>query len=181
MNREAFERVIQMHQKRIHSYATYMLRDVAEAQDVAQEALIRLWEHAGRVDTRSARPWLMRTTHNLCIDRIRRSGVRAEADEGPTLIDRTSDESPGPERLAQSGDLGRLIREALSALSSKDRAVILLREVQGLPYDEMADILGMPLGTIKARLHRAREKLRSRLVRSGVRARPNDQSEDISA
>ena len=78
------------------------------------------------------------------------------------------DDGHGPQELAESGELGQSIGKALGKLVPLDRAVLILREVQGLPYAEIARILDVPLGTVKARLHRARERLRNRLVRAGV-------------
>jgi RNA polymerase sigma-70 factor (ECF subfamily) len=167
MDREAFERVVHEQKDRVYSYASMMLRGSAEAQDVAQEALVRLWQHRSTVENGAAHFWLRRTVHNLCIDRLRRDKTRAEADLEP---DRTAgpEETTGPQRLAESGELGRMIRKALGRLPARDRAVLILREVQGLPYAEIAEILELPLGTLKARLHRAREQLRKRLIRAGV-------------
>jgi len=173
--------MVRAHQERVHSYATYMLRDSAEAQDVAQEALIRMWRHQAEILPLSAKSWLMRTAHNLCIDRIRRRKARSEADDGESVLSFASDTAPGPGKLAQSQDLGRLIRQSLDALTPRDRAVVVMREVQGLPYEEIADILGLPLGTVKARLHRARERLRTRLVRLGVRPAPAKGKKDLLA
>jgi len=168
MNEEAYERAVILHQQRIHSYATYMLRNPAEAQDVAQEALVRLWQHRSRVEHQGARFWLMRTVYNLCIDRVRQRRVRSEIDDGETAVGLTADAAPGPHKLAESDELGHVIEGALTALSPDDRSVVIMREVQGLPYDEIAGALGVPLGTVKARLHRARERLRTRLCRAGV-------------
>ena len=168
MDNKAFENAVVTHKDRVHSYAAMMLRDAAEAQDVAQEALVRLWQFRGQVGEQGARPWLMRTAHNLCIDRIRRRKVRAEIEEGEAVMERQADENPGPWQLAEAGQLGRRIDEALRSLPSNDRAVVVMREVQGLPYDEIARSLGLPLGTLKARLHRARERLRNKLSRVGV-------------
>jgi len=168
MDDRAYEQAVMMHKDRVHSYATMMLRNSTEAQDVAQDALIRLWNHRERVERRGARLWLMRTTHNLCIDQIRRRKVRAEVNDGETVMDSKPDAAPGPQHLAQSTELGRLIERELGELSPQDRAVVVMREVQGLPYDEIAQTLELPLGTLKARLHRAREKLRTRLARAGV-------------
>ena len=166
MDSEAFERVAQEQKDRVYSYASMMLRGSAEAQDVAQEALVRLWQHRSGVEDDAARFWLRRTVHNLCIDRLRRRKSRPE-------MDLELDATPGPaaenpHRLAESGELGREIRGALGKLPARDRAVLILREVQGLPYAEIAEILDLPLGTLKARLHRAREQLRNRLIRAGV-------------
>ncbi len=168
MKETDYESVVAMHKDRVHSYAMTILRNPAEAQDASQEVLIRLWEHRVSVSVDGARSWLMRTTHNLCIDQIRRGRVRSEISDGDDIVEARPDAGPGPQRLAESGDLRRLIDCALDALSPDDRAVIVMREVQALPYDEIAAALDVPLGTLKARLHRARERLRTRLYRAGV-------------
>jgi RNA polymerase sigma-70 factor (ECF subfamily) len=167
MDNEAFERVAREEKNRIYSYATRMLRRPVEAQDVVQEALVRLWQHRDGIKDETARFWLSRTVHNLCIDRIRRkkSSPEVEAELKENL---SPDSGAGPGRLAESSELGRLIEDALGKLPERDRAVLLLREVQGMPYGEIAEILGVPLGTLKARLHRAREQLRGKLLRAGV-------------
>jgi RNA polymerase sigma-70 factor (ECF subfamily) len=164
---EAYERVVMEHKDRVFGYASAMLRNPAEAQDVAQEALIRLWNHRAEVDSEGAHRWLRRTAHNLCIDRLRRAKCRPEDPAGDDL-ERGADHSPSPLRRAEASEVGRALGTALAALPERDRAVILLREVEGLAYEEIAEILEVPLGTLKARLHRAREHLRARLVRAGV-------------
>jgi RNA polymerase sigma-70 factor (ECF subfamily) len=168
MDGEAYERVVREHKDRAYSYAARMLRRPAEAQDVTQEALVRLWQHRRQVDDRTARFWLRRTVHNLCIDRIRRrrSSPVVETELKETI---SPDHRQGPERLAESAELGRLIENALAELPVRDRSVLILREVEGLPYAEIARMLDVPLGTLKARLHRAREQLRAKLVRAGAR------------
>ena len=167
MEHDAFERAARDHKDRLHSFASMMLRNAEEARDVAQEALVRLWQNMDKVEAQGSKMWLMRTAHNLCIDRIRKRKVRSEVD-GEELLPQQPDHAPDPGQLAESGELGRSIYNALETLSAEDRAVVLLREVQGLPYDEISKTLGVPLGTIKARLHRARERLRGKLTRAGV-------------
>jgi RNA polymerase sigma-70 factor (ECF subfamily) len=168
MRNEAFEKAVMVHKDRVHAYAALMLGNSVEAQDVAQEAMIRLWQHRGQVNGQGARPWLLRTAHNLCIDSIRRRKVRSEVDEGDTVIDRQQGAGPDAQQLSESNELGGAIRDALEGMQPQDRAVIVMREVQGLPYGEIAEALGLPLGTLKARLHRARDRLRARLSRVGV-------------
>lgn len=167
MDGEAFERVALENKDRLHGYASALLRDTGEAQDVTQEALIRLWNHRARVEPTLARAWLARTTHNLCIDRLRRRRTHPDTAGTPLEDDRAA-AAPGPDRLSEADELGRLLRRELGRLSEDDRAVVVLREVQGLSYDEIAGVLGVPLGTLKARLYRARERLRERLVRAGI-------------
>jgi RNA polymerase sigma-70 factor (ECF subfamily) len=167
MDHETFESVVCEHKNRIYSYAARMLRGAAEAQDVAQEALVKLWQHRDRVEGETAQFWLRRTVHNLCIDRIRRRKASPET-EGELNETISPDPSHGPGRLVEAAELGGRIEQELSKLPERDRAVLLLREVEGLQYAEIAKILDVPLGTLKARLHRAREQLRARLVRAGV-------------
>ncbi len=168
MDPRTFEQVVGQHKDRVHGYAALMLRDGSEAQDVAQEAFVRLWSHRAEVDPSISGVWLLRTARNLCIDRLRRRTVRAEVADGPSVVDRLGGEAPDPERLAGSSETGRAVERALDGLSESDRTVVVLREVQGLAYEEIAAALGVPLGTLKARLHRARERLRAELIREGV-------------
>jgi len=169
MDVRGFEQAVVALKDRVHAYATRMLRDRAEAQDVAQDALVKLWQHREAVDEAGARLWLMRTAHNLCIDRLRKRKVRSEIADGDDVMDMQPDEKPGPETRAGATEIGAGIETALAELCELDRAVLLMREVHELPYEEIATVLGMPVGTMKARLHRARERLRARLVRVGVR------------
>lgn len=167
MTKEAFERVVRQWGSRVHSHAVWMLRDREEARDVAQEALMRLWKHREEVHEAGAREWLLRTAHRLCIDRSRRLSVLREVPDGPAGIE-TADPAPGPARLADSALLGKRLESALLGLSPRNRAVVLLREVEGLGYEEIAESLSIPLGTLKAALHRSREKLREALAAEGV-------------
>jgi len=167
MERTAYEQVVMEQKDRIFAYATMMLRNATEAQDVAQEVLIRLWKHRDRVETEGAPHWLRRAAHNLCIDQMRRRRVRAESPDVELDL-QTDHDRPDPQRQAWSGEIGSMIEVALDSLPERDRAVLVMREIQGLPYAEIADTLDVPLGTLKARLHRAREQLRARLVQAGV-------------
>jgi len=162
-----YERLVHEHKDRIYSLAVWTLRDPEEARDVAQEALVRLWEHRGKVEIPAARSWLMTTTHHLCVDRLRRRTRRPEVDQ-ESLVVPLADDGPDPQRLAAASQTARAIHRALSALAEQDRTVVVMREMQGMSYDEIARALEVPLGTLKARLHRARERLRRQLSGVGV-------------
>ncbi|HXV75459.1 MAG TPA: RNA polymerase sigma factor [Candidatus Polarisedimenticolaceae bacterium] len=168
MDDRGFERAVIAHKDRVFAFATAMLKDGAEAQDVSQESLIRLWQNRNAVEEDGTRPWLMRTAHNLCIDRLRKRKVRGEIAEGDTVVASQVDHTPGPQQAAESSEIRANLQSVLGELPAVDRAVLVMREIQGLPYEEIAGVLGLPLGTLKARLHRARDRLRSRLVRAGV-------------
>lgn len=162
-----FEGAVHEHKDRVYGYARSLLRDPEEARDAVQECLVRLWQNRDRVEPGlGCRNWLLRSVHNLCIDRLRRRAVRREID--PDEAPEIHDGRPGPERLASSTAMGNLLERALMSLGERDRAIVLLREVEGLPYEEIAGILGMNLGTLKATLHRARERLRRDLIRQEV-------------
>jgi RNA polymerase sigma-70 factor (ECF subfamily) len=163
-----FEAAVLEHKDRVYSYARGILRDPEEAKDVTQDSLIRLWRHRERVEAGAGcRSWLFRTAHNLCVDRIRRRSSAPETarDEGG---EETTDVRPDPERLTSSVEVAGCLERALLKLDHRDRAIVLLREVEGLAYDEIAQMLGLKMGTLKATLHRAREKLRLALVRAEV-------------
>lgn len=167
MDADVYRSLVLEHKDRVHSYAAWMLKDLEEARDVTQEALIRLWKNRSKVIPETSRAWLLRTTYRLCIDRMRRKKVRREV-AGENILDPVPDLAAGPERLTDSSMLGRAISEALGRLGEADRTIVLLREVQGMAYDEIARTMNMPMGTIKAKLHRARERLRRDLAASGV-------------
>lgn len=168
MTTKEFQAAVLEHKDRVYRYARHIVGDAEDAQDIAQESLVKLWQHVGRVDAGPAcKSWLLRTAHNLGIDRLRRRSVRSEVAAAGAALD-PSDGRPGPERLAESSQAaGRLVR-ALAGLSDRERAVVLLREVEGMAYDEIARTLDLNMGTLKATLHRTREKLRRELLRAEV-------------
>ena len=164
MRRGDFDAAIAKHARRVFTLAVYLLGDREEAEDVTQEVLIRLWRRGQEVDRERIGPWLTRVTRNAAIDTIRRrkSGVRAVTDTGDGSID-VPEGSPGPERLAQSSQLGSQLLAALHAMSEPHRSVVILREIQGLSYREIGEVLEMPLSTVRVSLHRGRRWLREEL------------------
>lgn len=166
MDAETYRTLVLRHKDRVNAYAAWMLGNRDEGVDIAQEALIRMWTHRSTVRPEAALSWLLKTTYRLCIDRTRRRKVRSEV--GGEVLEPMPTEAPGPERLTLAGQLGAMLEDALSRLNPTDRAAVLLREVQGMTYDEIATTLDLPLGTVKAKLHRSRERLRQDLVGAGV-------------
>lgn len=162
----SFRQAVLAHKDRVFAYAARLLGDRDDARDVAQEALVRLWEHRMSVPGPGhARGWLLKTAHRLCVDRLRVRGAPLDEAE-PAGI---PEGGPSPEALAANRQLGDTLLEVLATLSPRDRSVLLLRDVEGLSYEACADVLEVPMGTLKAVVHRARERARLRLVASGVR------------
>jgi RNA polymerase sigma-70 factor (ECF subfamily) len=167
MDREEYEVAVRRHKDRAHSHAAWVLHSLDDARDVAQEALLKLWVHRHKVRTGTVGPWLLRTTHNLCLDRLRRRRVRPQVD--PEHLDTMVDcENPDPSRSAEATELGKMIATALGSLPPRDRSAVLMREVHGMTYEEIATAIDAPLGTIKSIIHRSRERLRRTLSSAGV-------------
>lgn len=168
MEANDFRRTLEEHGDRVFSYAVWLLGDIEEAGDVVQDGLMRLWTHRAGVAIEAGRPWLMRTIHRLCIDRFRRRAVRRE-----TALDEAVGDPPArelhAERHLELSELQTEIGRALSQLQPRDRALIVMREMQGMTYQEIARAADLPINTLKPAIHRARERLRRELTRAGVK------------
>ena len=166
MDRRGFEATVARHQRRIFTLARYLLSDQEEAEDVAQEVLIRLWRHGDEVSPERLQSWLLRVTRNACYDRLRRHQAASRVFDpagGVEAGDGLASPSPSPEDVAGAAILRRHIENALSALREPAKTVVILREVEGLSYAEIAEVLELPLTTVRVALHRARRRLRDRL------------------
>jgi RNA polymerase sigma-70 factor, ECF subfamily len=161
--RASFGELVRKNQGMIVRLALAMLRDRDAANDVAQETFFRAFRHYRSFRSEAAfSTWTYRIAVNLCLDAVRRSGGRvvqplehAEAEAAPAL----RDPQPGPEGRAIARDLARYADAALEELTANHRSVLLLREVEGLTYAEIAGILRIPRGTVMSRLHHARNNL----------------------
>lgn len=141
-------------------FALHLTRHRDEAADIAQDAMLRFFGSIDRFDQdRPVRPWLLRIVRNLIYDRARRARVRKvvpiEPIEGELVIEPPSP-NPDPEATAEQLQLQRLVWRCLDVLNEKQREVLVLRDYHGLRYAEIAEIIGIPRGTVMSRLHRAR-------------------------
>jgi RNA polymerase sigma factor (sigma-70 family) len=166
MTRIAFEAAVTRHQRQVFTYACYLLGNREEAEDVAQEVLIRLWRNRRLLGSERLGGWLLRVTRNACYDRLRlrkRSAHLFVVEDGAPAPSDPPTPGPGPEELAASAQLGRRLRAALDAVGEPFKSVIILREIQGMSYREIAEVLELPLSTVRVALHRGRRRLRERL------------------
>ena len=148
------------HTPRVLSLANRMLKDQAEAEDVAQEAMLRLWKIAPdwRADEAKISTWLYRVATNLCTDRLRkRRGVGL--DEAPEI----EDETPGVEAQMISADRGEVLRAAIDRLPERQKLVISLRHFEELSNPEIAEITGGSVEAVESLLARARRTLTAEL------------------
>ncbi len=168
----AFEELVRTYEKRVYHLALRMCGNVDDAYEVAQEAFLSAWKGMRffRGDS-SFSTWLYRLTSNAAIDFLRRQRRQGGSD-GVSLNDEdtfleVADPAPSPHQQAERLELRDALARGLGALSPEHRQVLLLRELQGLTYEEIAAALELDLGTVKSRIARAREKLRKYLVASG--------------
>lgn len=163
---EAFGQLVRRHQQRIHRLAVHMLRDRAEAEDVAQETFIRAYQALARFDGRSEPyTWFYRITINLSLNRIRsRKTSRTTHDtDDPrldgVLVDKRP-ESGDPALSAQRHELYETLARGIDQLSETLRTTLILVCIDGRSHEDVAQILGAPEGTIAWRIHEARRKLK---------------------
>ncbi len=157
-DRDAFERLIIRYQKPVFNVALRMLRNRQDAMDVAQTTFLKAFEHLGDYDPAFRfYSWLYRIAINESLNALALRKPRGELDVN------AADDAPGPDRTAEGGQALDAIEEALMHISPELRAVIVLRHIAQLSYEDMAQTLGLPEKTVKSRLHSARERLRERL------------------
>jgi RNA polymerase sigma-70 factor (ECF subfamily) len=171
----AFEALVAQFSTRIYNYVARMVQDPTEAQDVAQETFVRAYQAIKNFRGASSfQTWLYRIASNLAIDAARRRKRRqwdvvsldepVEGDEDSEMgRDFPDDKTRTPAEEAESAETRRQVWEAIGELSDKLRPVIILYDLQGLSYEEVAHVLGCPMGTVKSRLFNARSQLREKL------------------
>ncbi len=170
----AFEELVRRHEREAYQCAYRVLGNADDAQEAVQEAFLRAFRglKAFRGDA-AFKTWLTGIVINVCrnyamkaeekLKRLCVSADRSGQDEGdpPPPV---NDPSPGPEQIALGSELGRAVEAALWKVGAEHREVLVLREIQGMDYDELAGALGCPVGTVKSRLCRARRALREALL-----------------
>jgi len=173
---EAFRVLVERYRDRVFRLALRVLRDEEQARDATQEAFLKAYQALRRFEGRSSfYTWLYRLVLNLCLDLRRkdRSGRHVEWEEERSLAVSELAGPPtgfqaGPERELQRGELRAQLTLAIESLPDEARDTLLLREVDGLSYAEIAEVMGIPKGTVMSRLHHARRKVRAKLLESGV-------------
>jgi RNA polymerase sigma-70 factor, ECF subfamily len=161
-----FESIVRTYQDRIYNLCYYLLGNPQDAEDAAQEVFIKAFRNLKDFQPEaSLYTWLYRIGVNTCLDHKRK--LRPEPLENESQAESLASTEPSPERRYQFKEIGQVINSALEQLSKNSRAVIVLKEIEGLPYEEIAEVLNTSVGTIKSRLSRAREELR-RFLRGKV-------------
>lgn len=168
----AFEELVRLYEKRVYAVALRSSGSPEDAADITQEVFLRAWRsiESFRGDSGFS-TWLFRITMNLCVDFARHKHAQPQIQ--PLVIGEEDSErpipdtAPTPEEHLDNRELGRELAAALDEVSEEHRRIVLLRDVSGLSYTEIAEVLEISEGTVKSRLSRARIALRTVLLRRG--------------
>ncbi len=162
-----FEQLVLPHLDSAVTVARWLLRNRADAEDVVQEAVLRAYRSFDRFRGSQARAWLLQIVRNSCytwLEKNRPSALMTEFDE--EVHQRPA---PTPEALAAQADERRRLMQALESLPTRSREVIVLRELEDCSYKEIAEITGIPMGTVMSTLSRARERLQRILTTAAAK------------
>ena len=169
----AFDAIVRAHQDRVYSFCARMLSDREEALDASQEVFLSAWRNLAAFRGESAlSTWLLHIAANRCLNRIRqRKSVASREEPWPVAkaegegveFQPASPEEERPDRTAENREMGEILSRALGRIDPDSRWLVLMSDVEGFSYDELAEMAGVPVGTVKSRLHRARMALRRML------------------
>lgn len=171
-DRDAFRELVERHQRKIAALALGMTRNRDDALDIVQETFAKAYQSLDRFKGDAGfYTWVYRIAYNVCVDHQRREAkqprVPLEGDDGSEAVPVAQAggglQTDQPFDRARSAEIGERVRNAIAELTPDHRAVILLREVEGLSYTEISEVLDCPKGTVMSRLHYARRQLQARL------------------
>jgi RNA polymerase sigma-70 factor (ECF subfamily) len=170
---EAFAELVRRYERPVWSLIARMVRDRGQAEDLAQDAFLRAWRKLHTYDpARPFRSWMFKIAHNLTLDALRKAQLdtvplETPGDESIDPLARLQDEAADPDHHAHQRRAVQELERAVAELRPEHRAAMLLRFREGLSYEEIAEILELPLGTVKTHLHRARKLLAASMEAAG--------------
>jgi RNA polymerase sigma-70 factor, ECF subfamily len=166
----AYTRLMELHQDRVYASVLRQVRDEHRAADITQETFIQAFRALDTYETRARfSTWLYRIAMNVLTSHFRHERAHKRGGQAPraSLNSENAIEPDSgtrrPDELAEAGDTGAQVRRAIDELEPEFRDVVLMRDLQDMSYDEISDLLGIPPGTVRSRLHRARDRLKEKL------------------
>ncbi len=163
MQTQTYERLYNSYHDRVYRLALRITQDTAIAEDVAQEVHIKCWKNSSKLEeAASPGAWIMRVTRNLAIDKIRSRHQNAELDK---VAYSAPSRDQTPDSAAEVGNMMQILRKLLETLPLKQREIFQLREMEGMKYQEIGEILDVSVDEVKVSLFRARKKIREKLIK----------------
>lgn len=173
-NMKAYEEIISLYEKKVFSVIYYMVKNENELEDIAQEVFIKIYKNLKNFKEESSLyTWIYRITINVCLDEIKRRKKVVYLDEEIETEDgeirmQLADDSKGPSEIAEDKDLKQRLEACIRKLPEDQRIMIILRDIKGFTYMEIAEMLKMNLGTVKSKISRARAMLKEILDKDGT-------------
>jgi RNA polymerase sigma-70 factor (ECF subfamily) len=170
----AYDELVRVYSASIYHVAYRMLGDAADASDVVQDIFLKIFRNIGGFKGEAAlKTWIFKIAFSEILNRLRWWKRRHrfatlsldEQQNGTPASEKVADSGPTPEQILQSKEQENAIQQALSRISREHRSIIVLRDIEGFSYNEIADVLGISMGTVKSRLARARADLKKSLMR----------------
>ncbi len=169
MTEDKFLELVQEHQAQIYQHTFYLLGNREDAEDITQETFIKAWEHRNKLRLKTVRSWLLKCAQNLCFNLLKRRKFQEPLIEGDeTELERllhrhTHWSNPTPDEIVIKRELKASVHCAINKLPTEMRSMIIMRELEGMSFKEIAEVLEQPEGTVKSTVFRARKKLRELL------------------
>lgn len=165
-NSEAFEELLVKYESKIYNTCFYMLKNKDDAMDAAQEVCIKIYKSINRFKGESKfSTWVYRITYNTCIDYLKKRKDEISYDD---VISIEIHSENRVDNIIESKELKLELKRCILNLSNDFRTIIMLRDINGLSYQEIAQILNIEVGTVKSRISRAREALKKELIKNGI-------------
>jgi RNA polymerase sigma-70 factor (ECF subfamily) len=168
-SQSAFDELVKRYYGSAYNMVAHSVRTHEEREDLIQEIFIKVYKNINKFRFQASfSTWLFRITRNMLIDRSRKKSliqVSMESEEGvATIGERIEDNRANPEAQSMESDADSALRNALMKLDDDHKQILILREMEGLSYRELTEVLGINMGTVKSRLARAREELKIKLM-----------------
>ena len=171
MTEDEFLSHVDKYKAQIYQHALYLLGNQEDAEDITQETFIKAWKHRAKLRPKTVRSWLLKCVQNFCFNLLKRNKFQMPLTEGDdaeleSLLHRQTHRSnPSPDEIITKQELKEFVHCAISKLPPEMRVVIIMRELDGMSFKEIATVTKQPEGTVKSIAFRARKKLRE-LLRS---------------
>ncbi len=162
---DSFNELVRRYQKMAYNLAFRMLGDSQAAEDATQEAFFSAWKNVRRFKGGSFKAWVLQITANACRDQLRRVKRRPVVPLESLPYDPPALSTESPEDYAVRKDMGEHVQRGLATLSYEQRMAVILCNIQGLSYEEVSEVMGCSLGTVKSRINRGRAQLRDYFVK----------------
>ena len=171
---KAFEEIIALYERKVFSTIYYMVKNDNEVEDIAQEVFIKIYKNLKNFKEESSLyTWIYRITINVCIDELKKKknviyiDEKMQTEDGELEV-QVEDEAKGPEKLVEDAETKEMLIKCVRMLPIEQRTVIILRDIKGFTYMEIAEMTKMNLGTVKSKINRARAALKKILEENGT-------------